>query len=227
LLLIAPCIKRNRVSYGWRESANTTYCVGLAIRLYYETHGRLPPAVVCDPTGRPLYSWRVLVLPYAEEGSLYRQFRLDEPWDSPHNLPLAKTTPRCYSPLGGRWIEPGMTRVQVFTGPGTAFERPGLTWEDFPDGLGNTALVVEAGEPVPWSKPGDVAYDPARPLSNLGSGLEKPAMFWCYEVGRHPGFSVCLADGTIRLVRASTEESLLRALFTRNGGEPFAASQLR
>ena len=55
-------------------------------------------------------------------------------------------------------------RYQVFVGLGTAFEREDLVWADFPDGLAETILVVEAADPVPWSKPVDVAYSPALPL---------------------------------------------------------------
>jgi hypothetical protein len=120
----------------------------------------------------------------------------------------------------------GRRGLRCSTGPGTAFERPGLTWGDFPDGLGNTALVVEAGDPVPWSKPGDVVYDPAGPLPRLGGVYTKPTRFLGYEFGRHPGFGVCLADGTGRFVRASTAEPLLRALVTRNGGESFDVRRL-
>jgi hypothetical protein len=53
---------------------------------YHGEHGRLPPAAVCGPDGTPLLSWRVLILPFIEQQALYRQFKLDEPWDGPHNL---------------------------------------------------------------------------------------------------------------------------------------------
>ncbi len=133
--------------------------------------------------------------------------------------------PACRPREGNRRLV-GRRGLRCSTGPGTAFERPGLTWGDFPDGLGNTALVVEAGDPVPWSKPGDVVYDPAGPLPRLGGVYTKPTRFLGYEFGRHPGFGVCLADGTGRFVRASTAEPLLRALVTRNGGESFDVRRL-
>ena len=59
-------------------------------------HGRLPPAVVYGEDDEPLYSWRVLVLPYIEQNALYEQFHLDEPWDSPHNLALLPKMPGTY-----------------------------------------------------------------------------------------------------------------------------------
>ncbi len=50
---------------------------------YQDEHGRLPPAVVYDNDGEPLYSWRVLILPNLEQRELSQEFHLDEPWDSP------------------------------------------------------------------------------------------------------------------------------------------------
>src|SRR5262245_6014980 len=118
--------------------------------LYAERHGgRLPPAILYDEQGRPLHSWRVLILPYLEEEALYHQFRLDEPWDSPHNLALLPWMPKVYGvpndvpvDLGA---EPHTTFCQVFVGKWTAFEgTQGLSCpKDFPDGTSNTALLAE------------------------------------------------------------------------------------
>jgi hypothetical protein len=81
----------------------------------------------------------VLLLPYLERDGLYREFRLDEPWDGPHNKALLTRMPSCYTPalIGTPGAELGLTHYQVFVGPGTAFEREGLTEADFPDGLAN------------------------------------------------------------------------------------------
>src|SRR5262249_35686343 len=119
---------------------------------------------------------------------------------------------------GGR-DAPGLTRYQGFVGPGTAFERKGLTWADFPDGRSKTLLIVEAAEPVPWSKPADMAYDPVGPLPALGGAWTKPVHFLRREVRRDPGFVACFADGSVRFIRQSVDEKVLRALITRNGSE--------
>src|SRR6516225_223840 len=104
---------------------------------YHDTHHQFPPAAVCGKDGKPLLSWRVLILPYIEAGSLYEQFKLDEAWDSPHNLPLLGKMPLNYAPpkhKAGR-VPPYYTVCHVFVGKGAAFEgqqRLKLT-EDFPD----------------------------------------------------------------------------------------------
>jgi hypothetical protein len=181
------------------------------MRCYADTHGKLPPAVVYGKYGEPLYSWRVLVLPFIEQDALYKEFHHDEPWDSPHNRTLLPRMPRTYAPPSGKVskVPPHHTVCQVFVGKGTPFEGPEgvpLNAEGFPDGTSNTVLIVEAGEPVPWTKPADLAYAPDRPLPDIRSLFKD-------------GFRSALADGSIRWVRKGTSEATLRAAITRNGGE--------
>jgi Protein of unknown function (DUF1559) len=200
--------------------------IGLAVHNYAAAHhNQLPPAVVADKAGRPLYSWRVVLLPYFDEddcNAIHKEFHLDEPWDSDHNITLSRRTPGVYrSPLTRREDEVGLTFYQAFTGPGTAFERPGLTWNDFPDGTSNTFLAAEAAEQVPWSKPADLVYDPDGPLPKLGGWFSKP-IYWGRSnivTGKIPGFNVCLADGSWLFIPSDTDATALRARITRNGGE--------
>ena len=83
---------------------------------YEGMHGTLPPAAVRSTDGKPLLSWRVLILPYIEQDALYRQVKLDEPWDSPGNLPLSQTVVKVYA-VPGRPAEPGHTYLRGFIGP--------------------------------------------------------------------------------------------------------------
>lgn len=177
---------------------------------YQGDHGRLPPAVVYGADGRPLHSWRVLLLPYIEQGELYEQFRLEEPWDSPHNLPLLERMPETYAPPPGKRsrMPAYHTVCHVFVGEGTPFEdkKEINLPEDFPDGTSNTILIVEAGEPVPWTKPADIPYVAEEPLPHLDR------LF-------HDGIRVVLADGSVLYVRKNIAEATLRTAITRNGGE--------
>ena len=58
-----------------------------------QDNGTLPPAFTRDANGKPLLSWRVHILPYLGNRLLYRQFRLNEPWDSEHNIKLVRRMP--------------------------------------------------------------------------------------------------------------------------------------
>jgi hypothetical protein len=198
----------------------------LAMHTYHADHHELPPAVVRDKAGKPLYSWRVLLLPYLEQVPLYHKFKLDEPWDSPNNKKLAEQTPSPFHTLEDGL--PGLTCFQVIVGPGTAFERPGLTFKDCPDGLSNTILVVEAKEAVPWSKPVDLAYDPNGPLPQFGSRFSIATnRFLHCKYGWRTSFAACFADGSTVFILSDTDEKIIRALITRNGGESEGREDLK
>lgn len=199
-----------------REAAARSMCnlgqITLALHNYQEANGCLPPAVVRDEQGRPLHGWRVLILPFLEQNDLYREFHLDEPWDSPHNLPLVDRMPSTYRSPWDREVKlgPGQTILHVLVGPGTLFE-PGARVripDDVPDGPSRTLLFVEAGPPVPWTKPEEIELDanPARPLRLRG-------VF-------HDGFRACEAGSArYRFIRHDVDPPRLHAAATRDGGE--------
>jgi len=226
LFLLSPMIIKAMDGEGYVRSQNSLQHIGLALLNYHDVFGKFPPAVVRDQGGKPLYSWRVPILQFLDTEPAYETFRLNEAWDSPHNRPLSEKTPPCFQPALGGPDGAGLTRYQVLIGPGTAFERDGLTLEDFPDGRANTILVGEGAEPVPWSKPAELLYDPARPLPAFGGPFRKAVHFLGYEVRRKPGFNALFADGTVRFIPSDTDERIIRALITRNGGEPVDLSKL-
>ncbi len=77
--------------------------IGLAMHNYESTFGTFPPAYIADKaTGKPLLSWRVAILPFLEQDALYKQFHLDEPWDSAHNKTLIARMPPVYRSPGRR-----------------------------------------------------------------------------------------------------------------------------
>jgi hypothetical protein len=206
------------------QSQNNLHQIGLAMHNFHAANRRFPPAVVYDAQGKPLYSWRVLLLPYLEEDNMYKFFHLNEPWDSPHNRQFLDQMPKFYqSPT-----RPSNTQTHylVFDSPGCAFDskpqsgglRPfgqafaagvPMRVTDFTDGTSNTILVIEADKAVPWTKPEDLSFGPNEPLPQLGA---------LYSGGR---FNVGLADGSVRtFYRSKIRDATLRAAITRSGGEP-------
>src|SRR5437773_109335 len=101
--------------------ANNLKQIGVAFHNYLSAHGTFPASAIYGKDGKPLLSWRVALLPYLEKGNLYREFKLDEPWDSPHNLKLLDKMPKVYAPVAGDAKE-YWTFYRVFTGPGTICE---------------------------------------------------------------------------------------------------------
>jgi hypothetical protein len=78
-----------------RHETNVTGCrarlheVAFAVSKYNQKHGHLPPRIVYKD-GVAMHSWRVLILEDWQP-QLFAQYRLSEPWNSPHNSQLAKT----------------------------------------------------------------------------------------------------------------------------------------
>lgn len=74
-----------------REPARRTQCknnlkqIGLALHNYYATYGAFPPPYTVDADGRPLHSWRTLILPFLEQQPLYEKIDLSKPWNDPIN----------------------------------------------------------------------------------------------------------------------------------------------
>src|SRR5690606_10896708 len=102
-------------------------------------------AYTADDDGTPLLSWRVHILPFLGEQSLYDQFHLDEPWDSPHNTRLIARMPEVYRCPGADRDEGGTTTYLVPRGEGTIFPGArGVPPEEITDGTSNTLLVVDA-----------------------------------------------------------------------------------
>jgi hypothetical protein len=218
ITVIVPQFQIERYFSVSNQSRNHLSQIGIAMHDYVQDHGVFPPAVVYRQ-GQPLYSWRVLLLPYLEEQTLYSQFKLDEPWDSPNNEPLLVRMPDVYGlSLHRDAQEPYATHYQVFAGGGAIFgaspQARLLSLKDISaaDGCSKTLLVVEAIEPVLWTKPEDLHYAPDQPLPRLG--------------GSYPGnFKVLMADGSVRSFSKEIDENIIRAMITWNGGEQVKMSE--
>ena len=109
------------------QCANNLKQIGLALHAYHERYGVLPPAYVADANGRPMHSWRVLLLPFLEQQSLYDWYDFREPWDGPHNIKLLNNTPSCYICPSRLSYPTTVTSYVAITGPGTMFPAPRLS----------------------------------------------------------------------------------------------------
>src|SRR5271154_5701004 len=184
--------------------------IALSVHNYHDTYGKLPPAVVYGKDGRPLYSWRVALLPYLEADGLYKEFHLDEPWDSPHNIKLVSRIPDLYMPPGSKrnMVPLGYTFCHVFVGKGSPFEEGrNVTLNDIShgDGTSFTLMLVEGGSAVPWTKPEDIPFAPGKPLPKLNTVFPD-------------GFRASMCDGSSCWVDANASDEAIRAAITWNGG---------
>jgi len=193
--------------------------ITLAMHSFNDAYKRIPaPGFSKDLASRdtkPLLSWRVAILPFVEEGFLFKEFKLDEPWDGPNNIKLLNRMPKIYEPIGPQPKKEGHTYLQYVTGPGTAFPTPtsvAAIPRTFLDGTSNTILIVEAAEPVPWTKPEDFTID----VTNVLQG-NVPKLGAFSPNGFHAG----LGDGSVRFIeRSRVSDPTIRMAFNPADGNP-------
>ena len=209
--LLLPAVQKVREAAMRTASSNNLKQLGLALHNYHDAYGRFPPAFVVDKAGKPLYSWRVLILPFIEQDAIYKKWKMDEAWDSPNNKPLSDLAIKVFNDPARE--ASNKTPYRVFFGNGAMFDagKPGplasgTRLQDVTDGTSNTFMVIDAREEVPWATPQELPFDPKKPLPPLGA----------------PGrqlFLALLGDGSVRAIAHGLAEETLKAYITRNGGE--------
>ena len=193
-------------------SVNQLKHIGLALHNYHDAHTTFPPPAILSAEGKPLLSWRVAILPHLEgevNQELYRQFHLDEAWDSPHNRPLLAKMPEAYRCPISKAIEEYRTVYVAPRGGVTVFAGPeGVSIRRITDGTSKTIAVVEVDEAhaVPWTQPEDWQLDENTPAAGLGGHFE----------GR---FHALFCDGSVHFLRLDRWFGPLQVIH-RAGGEP-------
>jgi hypothetical protein len=195
-----------------RERMQIVKRIILAMHNYADVQKNLPPAAIRDEEGRPLLSWRVAILPYLEQGELYKQFHLDEPWDSPHNRTLIDKMPDVFADPDPRIrgeIGAGKTTFQVPVGAATIFyHNDGTKFGDITDGTSKTIMLVEVvpSEAAVWTQPEDWDVD----MQDVSRGVRRDD---------RTSFVAAFADGSAHVIANELEQTHLRALLTRGGRE--------
>lgn len=203
--------------------------IALAFHNYHDSNDCFPaPAAICNEQGKPLLSWRVALLPYLEGSDLFSRFHLDEPWDSPHNLNLAKEMPAVYADAMSPELAPkGKTTFlrPIYAG-GQAdpslpaenpiessyrkkkhYRTPGIQFKDMIDGTSNTILFAQVAPEFaqPWTKPADWRVDLENPAAKLQTTVRKR-------------FVAAWADGSARMTDLTASPPYLRAVITHAEG---------
>jgi Protein of unknown function (DUF1559) len=224
-----------------REAARSAQCVsnlkqiGLGLLNYESRYGCFPPAYVADATGKPLYSWRVLLMAELDRtdgwfnGRLAGGFHFDEPWDSPNNSMLHALTPynvlRCPSDSAHDGLDE--TNFVAVVGPGTMFPSDGSSRRlaDVTDGLENTLAVVEVVDAgIHWMEPKELDWatmsfrlnDRSHPSISSNHPL---------RLSSHPGPHVLTVKDMVTCLPRNLATETLKALLTIAGGEKIERSE--
>jgi hypothetical protein len=208
-----------------REASYRTQCknnlkqIGLALHNYHDTNSAFPPSTAGDPP----HSWRVAILPYLEQQSVFTSYDFASAWNVEPNAKFALHEVRAYicpsstypKDSQGRWF----TAYSMPTGPHTVGESStGTPLKDISDGTSNTLLVVEAcGSQILWTEPRDVDAGVQPTGINLDGVKRGQSAGWISGYHRN-GAHVLLADGTVRFLAAKTDPAVLKKLATMDDG---------
>lgn len=225
-ILFIPEIGKLAVQRDANKSLSNLQRIAKALNEYAAKYNSYPPPTVVDATGKPLYSWRVLILPQLGNTNLYSQFSLDKAWDAPENQMLLTQMPDVYHLVGGdqKAGQVGLygqyeTMVSLVTGPGTLFPLNGpLGPSVVRDPASTTLLVTEAIRTNnSWSCPGDciIAVNThVGAMPNIDIGSNRSGIALAASVAENP---LVISD--------KISPNKLRGLITPNGGEQIDAME--
>jgi prepilin-type processing-associated H-X9-DG protein len=196
------------------QCKNNLKQLALALHNYHDAYGCFPPAYVADKSGRPMHSWRVLILPFLEYEPLYRKYRFDEPWNGPLNRELASqqlhlfrcpddtgpaTNTSYLVVVGARTIFPGARSVKI---------------SEIEGGTTSTILLVEVvNSGINWTQPRDLSFVEAM----RGINPEPALGISSHHKG---GAQIAFADGSVRFFPDDTSQDDLRSLLDRDADKP-------
>jgi type II secretory pathway pseudopilin PulG len=202
-----------------REAARRNQClsnlkrIANALKNYEKAHGALPPAYTTDTNGKPLHSWRTLILPYMEEQRLYESIDLTKPWDDPANAEAFKSSVLAYQ-CPSADIEDNFTTYLAVVTPNSCFRATEpRNLSEITDGDRETLMVIEvsAEHAVPWMAPSD-----ADEKAVLGIGAPKTR-------SPHPnGMQAAFVDDHVEFISDEVPAAQRRALISIAGNDKLA-----
>jgi hypothetical protein len=197
-----------------KQCNNKMRQIGIAYLNHLDTTKKFPPAFSVDDNGKPLHSWRVLLLPYLNEDKLYKAIRLNEAWDSEHNKQFHNKMPNAFKCPSCKQGNPQSDTVYCMVTGEEAFGKTdgkGITFDKIGDGSSDTICIVERKTPVCWMSPEDVTFE------NAAKGINKIPNGIGSEHDR--GANVVFIDTSVHFLKQDTEPNVIKAFLTIDGGE--------
>lgn len=211
-LLLLPMVRFSPNAARRSVCSQNLKQIAAALLNYESTYDALPPAYTVDAKGKPLHSWRTLILPYLESQELhelYETIDLSKPWDDPANeeacncqVPVfrcpAISCPHRHTTYLANVASNGCFRL---TEPRHFFE--------ITDGLSQTLMIIEApsDRSVPWMSPND-----ADEALVMDIGLES-------QLAHATGTQAVRCDGSVLFLFADSPAAVRRALISIAGND--------
>jgi hypothetical protein len=218
--VLIPAVRSSPSSHT-SQCRNNMKQLALGLHMYWDQYKVLPPPYVADASGKPMHSWRVLLLPFIDRPDLFARYNLSEPWNGPNNSKLAASMPdvfRCPSQAGGPADEAHYFAVvdpQTAWPPGGGCTMLGIT-----DGTSRTMMLIEVPDKsVNWMEPCDLTFDEAvKELTSKARTRHADTNSGLFT-SRGSARNVAICDGSVRSFPQILDAEYATALLTAAGGE--------
>ena len=193
-----------RTAAGRMRSMNNLKMIAIAMHNYHDMYQELPPAVVKDAEGKPLYSGMVLLLPFLEQEHLFRQYDLSKPWNAPENQVLSAMDIPVFKNPASPSHSAGSTDYLFVGGPQSLLDSgQKASFASCQDGTSNTIVFVEVrGNTRAWAEP--QVWTPDQPLDSDTPNVVLAAT----------------ADGAVHALNKNTPQQQLILLSNPRDGTP-------
>ena len=208
-LFLTPVTRSARPAAHLSQCKNNLKQISIALFNYESHYHALPPAYTVDANGKPLHSWRTLILPYLDSNTLYRKIDLTKAWDDPANAVAFNTSIHAYQ-CPSTILPTNHTTYMAIVTSNSCFQatEPRLL-SDIKDGLSKTLMVIEVDveHAVPWMAPSDA---------------DEALLQSLFPQGKHShtgGMHGACVDGSVRFINQNISPEVLRAIISIAGGE--------
>jgi prepilin-type N-terminal cleavage/methylation domain-containing protein/prepilin-type processing-associated H-X9-DG protein len=215
IALLLPATRSSRSAARRSQCTNNLKQIALALSNYEQAYKALPPAYTVDAKGRPLHSWRTLILPYLEQEPLYRTIDLSKPWNDPANARALETSLPVFLCPEAAGPRNTTTYLAIAAPNGGLIPQESRRLAEITDAHESTLMVVEAGEEnaVPWMAPVDADESL---VMRLGPGS---------KLHHSGGTNACFADGHVAFLKANTPAVVRRAMMSISGNDNEVAKE--
>ena len=207
--LLLPTVRTARPAAYRNQCMNNLKQIVIGLRNYEEIYHAFPPAYTTDADGKPLHSWRTLILPFIEEKQLYDSIDLSKAWDAPANVEASKTSVYTYQCPSAPDRDNRTSYLAVLT-PNSCFRATEpRKLSDITDGPRTTLMLIEvdSDHAVPWMSPVDADENI---VMRLGPNS---------KLNHAGGMQAAFVDGHVSFLNEDTSAGQRRALISIAGDD--------
>lgn len=210
---LLPAVRSARPAAYRAQCSNNLKRIARALHDYESVYHALPPAYTVDADGKPLHSWRTLILPYLEQKQLYDTIDLSKAWDDPANAAACNAKLSVFHCPSATCPEDHTTYLAIVAPNGCFRRTEPRQLAEITDGPSETLMLIEVSpeQSVLWMSPVD-----ADEALVLGLGPES-------KLAHQGGMNTAYCDGDVKFLRADVPAEVRRALISIAGNDRLSA----